>query len=187
MNDDARWSRWSMTRREMLGASAAALALPLLSARPVAALSRFTFAARFFTAAEFAMVDELSDMIIPTDDHSPGARAARVAGEIDRRVADTVESDRRERWHVGLRAVNDLSREMAGKPFMEATPAERLAVLTRMAVAESDPKTPAERFFKQIKSATAQAYYTSKIGIHQDQDYKGNVYQTGEYAGFDAT
>ena len=26
-----------------------------------------------------------------------------------------------------------------------------------------------------------QAYYTSKIGIHVDQEYKGNVYQPGEY------
>ena len=35
--------------------------------------------------------------------------------------------------------------------------------------------------------AAAQAYYESKIGIHTDQHYKGNVYQTGEYAGFDPT
>ena len=59
--------------------------------------------------------------------------------------------------------------------------------LTRMASAESSPTTPAERFFGQIKGATGQAYYTSKIGIHQDQQYKGNVFQPGEFAGFDAT
>jgi hypothetical protein len=171
----------------MLGASAAALVLPLLSARPLAALTERAFAARFFTPAEFAMVDELSDMIIPTDDVSPGARAARVAGEIDRRLADTIEPEPKERWRAGLRAVNDLAREMTGKAFMEATPEQRLAVLTRMAANEGDPKTPAERFFGQLKRSTARAYYSSKIGIHQDQHYKGNVYQTGEYAGFDPT
>ena len=180
-------SRWSMTRREMLGASAAALVLPLLSSRPLLALTEHAFAARFFTPAEFAMVDELSDMIIPTDEVSPGARAARVAGEIDRRMADTVESEPRERWRTGLRAVNDLAREMTGKTFMQATPEQRLAVLTRMAANEAEPKTPAERFFAQIKRATTRAYYTSKIGIHQDQRYKGNVLQTGEYAGLDPT
>jgi hypothetical protein len=183
-------SRWSMTRREMLGATAAALVLPLLSARPLVALERYTVAARYFTPAEFTMVDELSDMIIPTDDVSPGARAARVAGEIDRRLADLVEPERSERggrWRTGLRAVNDLAREMTGKSFMQATPAQRLEVLTRMADAEKDPKTPAEKFFGQLKGSTAQAYYTSKIGIHTDQHYKGNVYQQGEYAGFDAT
>lgn len=132
-------------------------------------------------------MDELSDIIIPTDDHSPGARAARVAGEIDRRLADMGESERRNRWHAGLKAVDDLSREMNGKSFLRATPADRLAVVTKMAAAEKDPKTPAERFFGQIKSATARAYYTSKIGIHTEMGYLGNVFQTGEYAGFDAT
>ena len=47
--------RWMMTRREMLGASAAALMLPLLEARPLAALTRFNFAARVFSPAEFAL------------------------------------------------------------------------------------------------------------------------------------
>ncbi|MEO8561708.1 MAG: gluconate 2-dehydrogenase subunit 3 family protein [bacterium] len=185
MTDDR--SRWTLTRRELLGVTASALVLPLLSSRPLEALSRFTFAARFFTPAEFALVDELSDMIIPTDDHSPGARAARVAGEIDRRLADTVENERRDRFRAGLRAVDDLSREMNGKIFLQATPADRLAVLTKMAAAEKDPKSPAEKFFGQIKRDSARAYYGSKIGIHTDMEYKGNVYQTGEYAGFDAT
>ena len=187
MSDDT--SRWTaaLTRREMLGASAAALVLPLLSARPLAALTEHAFAARFFTPAEFALVDELSDMIIPTDDVSPGARAARVAGEIDRRFADSLDAQRKERFRAGLRAVNDLAREMTGGAFLRATPEQRLAVLTRMAANERDPKTPAEQFFGQIKRATAQAYYTSRIGIHQDQQYKGNVLQTGEYAGFDPT
>jgi hypothetical protein len=180
-------SKWTISRREMIGATAAALVLPLLSARPLAALSRFNFAPRYFTPAEFALVDELSDMIIPTDDHSPGARAARVAGEIDRRFADQGESERRDKWRTGLHSVDDLSREMNGKTFLQATPAQRLDVLTKMAAAESDPKTPAERFFGQIKNATARAYYTSKIGIHTEMGYLGNVYQTGEYAGFDAT
>jgi hypothetical protein len=56
-----------------------------------------------------------------------------------------------------------------------------------MAANEEEAKTPAEKFFGLLKRSTARAYYTSKIGIHDDQHYKGNVYQTGEYAGFDPT
>ena len=191
-------TRWTMTRREMLGASAAALVLPLLNARPLAALTERAFAARFFTPAEFAMVDELSDIIIPTDEVSPGARAARVAGEIDRRLADSLDKRQQQAWHDGLRAVNDLAREMTGKTFMQASADQRIAVLTRMESMvdetpgsrrgrRADPKSALGGFFRQIKGATTRAYYTSKIGIHQDQHYKGNVYQTGEYAGFDPT
>ena len=190
--------RWTMTRREMLGASAAALVLPLLNARPLAALTERAFAARFFTPAEFAMVDELSDIIIPTDEVSPGARAARVAGEIDRRLADSLDTRQQQQWRDGLRAVNDLAREMTGKTFMQASADQRIEVLTRMESMvdetpgsrrgrRADPKSALGSFFRQIKGATSRAYYTSKIGIHQDQHYKGNVYQTGEYAGLDPT
>ena len=45
--------------------------------------------------------------------------------------------------------------------------------------------TPAERFFGLLKRSTTRAYYSSKVGIHQDQHYKGNVVQPGEYAGMD--
>jgi hypothetical protein len=190
--------RWTMTRREMLGATAAALVLPLLDARPLAAFTERAFAARFFTPAEFAMVDELSNIIIPDDEVSPGARAARVAGEIDRRLADSLDKRQQQAWHDGLRAVNDLSREMNGKSFMQATADQRVEVLTHMEslvdetpgarrARRADPKSALGGFYRQLKGSTARAYYTSKIGIHQDQHYKGNVYQTGEYAGFDPT
>jgi hypothetical protein len=185
MSDDN--SPWMLTRREMLGATASALLIPLLSPRLLTAMSPFTFAARFFTPAEFAMVDELSEMLIPTDDHSPGARAARVAGEIDRKLSETLETEWQTRWRSGLQGVDALSVELNGSRFMQATPEQRMAVLTQMAAGEEDPKTPAQKFFGQLKGATAQSYYTSKVGIHVDQQYKGNVYQQGEYAGFDVT
>ncbi len=175
-----------LSRREMLAATAAALVTPLL---PVGAGTPTPQprAAGFLTAAELALLDELTELIIPTDDHSPGARAAAVAGYIDGRLAESLEPDWQARWRSGLQAVDGLSREVNGKPFLEATPDQRVAVLTRMAAGESDPKTPAERFFRELKWWTVRGYYTSKIGIQMDQEYKGNVYQQGDYAGFDAT
>src|SRR5262249_39521038 len=44
---------------------------------------------RFFTPDEFAMLDELSELIIPADEHSPGAREAKVAEFIDGRLAES--------------------------------------------------------------------------------------------------
>jgi hypothetical protein len=173
-----------ISRREMIQqTAAAAAALPLVSALPPLA----PVPPKFFTPAEFALVDELSDMIIPTDAQSGGARAAGVAAYIDGRLAESFEKEPPQRWRAGIKALEALSREMHGKTFMASTPEQRLALLTRIAAAESDPKTDAEKFFKEIKGSTVQAYYTSKIGIHDDQHYKGNVIQPGEYAGYDAT
>ncbi|MBI2073032.1 MAG: gluconate 2-dehydrogenase subunit 3 family protein [Gemmatimonadetes bacterium] len=177
----------SLSRREMIQTTAAALAAaPLLTAGAVAACSRGA-PGRFLTAAEFALLDQLTELIIPTDDHSPGARAARVAGYIDGRLAESLDPEWQALWRAGLQAVDALSRELNGTPFLEAAPDQRVAVLTRMAAGDSDPKTPPERFFNQLKRWTVRGYYTSEIGIHDDQEYQGNGYQRGEFAGFDAT
>jgi len=178
----------TISRRDMLkttAAAAAAASLPLVQAAPGSLPAPKP---KFFTAAEFALVDEMGDMIIPTDAQSAGARAAACAAFIDKSLAEAFEKDEPQKWRTGIAAVEALSREMnGGKTFMQATPAQRLALLTRIAAAEKDPKTDAEKFFKQIKSGTINAYYTSKIGIHDDQHYKGNVIQPGDYAGYDAT
>ncbi len=185
--DDGRTSPESLSRREMIAATAAALATPLLNVRAVATSPARDVPPRFLTAAELALLDELTELIIPADDHSPGARAAGVAAYIDGRLAESLEPDWQERWRAGLHAVDGMSRERHGKPFLQATPDQRAALLTELAAGEQDPKTPLDHFFKELKRWTVRAYYTSKIGIHVDQEYKGNVYQRGEYAGFDAT
>ncbi|HXG98070.1 MAG TPA: gluconate 2-dehydrogenase subunit 3 family protein [Gemmatimonadales bacterium] len=178
----------TISRREMIqqtAAAAAAASLPLANGVPNPKSQAPK--PKFFTSAEFAVVDEMSDMIIPTDQQSAGARAAGVAIFIDGRLAEAFEKDEGQRWRAGIAAVEAVSREMHGKGFMASSAEQRLALLTRIAAAESDPKTDAEKFFKQIKGGTIRAYYTSKIGIHDDQQYKGNVIQPGEYAGYDAT
>ncbi len=179
------------SRRDMIkgmaatAAAAAAASLPVRSVLPNPESGILT--PKFFTPAEFALVDAMSDMIIPTDAQSGGARAAGCAVYIDARLAEAFEKDEPARWRAGIKAVEAVSQEMHAKPFLASTPEQRLALLTRIAAAESDPKTDAEKFFREIKSATIRAYYTSKIGIHDDQRYKGNVIQPGEYAGYDAT
>jgi len=136
----------------------------------------------FFTPEELALVDELSELIIPTDDHSPGARAAKVASYIDARLAEAFEEKDRTAWRDGLKAVEQLSREMTGKPFLQSSPAERIATLTRMAQNEGKPQKPEELFFAELKSRVVSAYYTSEIGIKQEMEYKGNTYLT-EFVG----
>ena len=181
-----------VSRREMLKiAAGAVVAAPLvgasLKAKATATDSAGGAAALlFFTPDEFAMVDELTDLIIPTDEHSPGARAAHCAAFIDSQLAEAWDPGSKNEWRDGLKLVNQLSQEMNGTPFMQATHDQRIAVLTRMARNQNKPAKPEEQFFAELKGRTAHAYYTSKIGIHQEMEYKGNTYQK-EYSGFDAT
>ena len=173
-----------MNRRELLltltGAAALATQVPLqlTAAEPGKPL--------YFTRDEFTTLDTLTELIVPTDVHSPGAKAAGVAAYIDKSVAEAFLSEEKESWRKGLALVNQLSHSMNGKPFNSATPQQQVAVLTVMAKNEKDPKTPAEKFFTQLKQTTASTYYSSSIGIHKEMNYKGNVLLQ-QFVGYDAT
>ena len=176
-----------LSRRELLklGAGAAfGVALTGLDARAVAEAVRQ--APLFFTKEEFALVDELTELIIPADDHSPGARAALVAGYIDFRLSDSFDDQPRTLWRDGLKLIERLSKEMHGRPFVASAREQQIALLTRISQNEAKPTKPEELFFKELKSRTARAYYTSKIGIHSEMGYKGNV-SLKEFVGYDAT
>ena len=58
----------SLSRREMIAATAAALAAPLLPAKAVTAPAAVGLSGKFLTAAEYALLDELTELIIPVDD-----------------------------------------------------------------------------------------------------------------------
>lgn len=140
----------------------------------------------FLTTSELALLDELSEMIIPTDAHSPGARAAKVAAYIDMQLGEAFEPDDKTTWRDGLTRVNNLSQTTNGVPFMQASAEQRVAVLTKMAENEEKPVTPEEKFFVELKSRVVDAYYSSEVGIKQEMEYKGNSYLT-EFVGTDVS
>jgi hypothetical protein len=178
-------SEGDLTRREIIKMGAIAVAMTGLDRNKfLEAIQNKT--PLFFTSDEFAVVDELTEMIIPTDDHSPGAREAQVAAYIDFRLSDSFEEEPRTVWRNGLKLIEQLSQEMHGRTFMTCTPEQRVALLTRISQNEPAPSKPEELFFRELKSQTARAYYTSKIGIHNEMEYKGNV-SLKEFVGYDAT
>ena len=164
------------SRRDLIRIAAGAVAIAPLAAQSAPA---------FFTSDEFRMVDELSEIIIPADDHSPGARAAGVAAYLDKSLAEAFEDKPRQEFRDGLHTVDKLCHDMHHTSFLEATPEQRVAVVARMARGEKNPKKPEEKFFVQIKFATAHAYYTSDIGIHKEIEYKGNT-MLNQFVGYDA-
>jgi hypothetical protein len=149
-----------------LGALAEA-ASQTLTARAVPSGSAWTsgdYQLQFFSPDENRLLDELMEVIMPADDHSPGAHAAQVSLFADLMVSTGSRSEQ-ERWRQGLQAM----REEAGR----TSTAQALA---KAAAAESHPATAFDRFFVTLKQMTVDGYYTSEIGIHQDLNYQGNTY-----------
>jgi Gluconate 2-dehydrogenase subunit 3 len=189
-HDLTEWGRpeGDLTRRELLkAAAAAAAAVPLVPGEALAAsIAVPTGTPRFFTRAQYALVDELTEILIPTDEHSGGARAAGVAAYIDSRLADAVELEPKQQFLAGLARVDQIAHETKGGPFMSLTPADREAIVTKIASEESAPESAEGKFFVQLKRHTVRGYYSSKIGIHDEMEYKGNVMQE-EYSGIDVS
>ena len=131
---------------------------------PLTAWSAQKYKLRFFTAEENALLDQLMEMVIPADAHSPGARAAQVSLFADLMVATSGEAIRKQ-WRQGLRLIEE---EAAQSSLAEA--------LAKAAAHEEHPTTNLEHFFAELKRMTVNGYYTSEIGIHRDLEYQGNTY-----------
>src|SRR5215207_5401750 len=132
-------------------------------------------APKFFTAQELATVDVISELIIPADDHSPGARAAEVPAFIDLMVSEAP-AETKTLWRDGLASVDKMSQAKFSQPFSKASAEQQTQLLTEISKNEMKPQTPDARFFKAIKNLTIDGYYTSEIGIKKDLQYKGNTY-----------
>ncbi len=171
-----------LNRRDLIrifgAASAAFTTLQLPAAVPGAPL--------FFSKDEFALLDTLTELIIPADGHSPGAHEAGVAVYIDRMVAEAYLPEDKTSWRQGLAALNQLSQSMHNTVFLKSPKAQQIRLLKQIAAAEQSPNTEPEKFFTQLKQTTAFAYYTSSIGIHQDMNYKGNVI-LDKFVGYEAS
>jgi len=127
-----------------------------------------TYRLQFFTIEENDLLDRIAEMILPADDHSPGAHEARVSLYVDLVVANSPPSTQRQ-WKERLAAFASEFGKLAGPG--------QAAMLNRLAAAEPNPGSPAEHFFVDMKQAALAGYYTSQIGLLKELGYKGNTAQ----------
>ena len=80
-------------------------------------------------------------------------------------------------WTDGLQAVENDANKRFHKPFLECSSSQQDQIMAAMAANEGRLITELELFFRRLKEMTIKGYYTSRIGIHQDLEYKGNTPQ----------
>ena len=171
----------TLDRREMLKLAASVAVARAVARGEALAAPAAAAAPRFFTPHELALLDAIAETIIPADAHSPGAHAAGVAAYLDGKLAEKGDAipewaEERKAARAHLAALDALSRAMnGGKGFLEAGGEARTAVLKKASAGETSPQSPEEKAFKWVKVQAVEAYYSSKIGIHQEMEYKGNV------------
>ena len=137
---------------------------------------------KFFTAAEWAIVRTLADIVIPADARSGSATDARAPEFIDFILDDPLAELRdRERLQTRMRGgLAWFERECvrrSGKGFVEASAEERKGLVDDVAWPEKarPEMEPGAAFFTLFRDLVASGFWSSKIGI-DDLRFMGNTF-----------
>jgi len=184
MSEQAEYSRRDLLRHIGGAMSLAAGGGALLSAQDAQhvhqavasdrAAQRGPYQPKALTAHEYATLEHLSGVIIPADEHSPGAIEAGAAAFIDFLCAASDEM--LAIYTGGIAWLDDQMRRRAGgQDFVHAAAAQQTALLDLIAWRKnaSPELNPGIRFFTWARRMVADAYYTSPIGV-KDLGYMGN-------------
>jgi len=125
----------------------------------------------FFTAPEYAMIERLTDIIIPTDS-TPGAREAGVSEFIDLMVSR--DPNLQQDFRTGLSWLNSHSQNNSGKAFLSLNPDQQVTLLESLAYKKKfrPGEERGRKFFGLIREYTVMGFYTSEIGL-KELDFPG--------------
>jgi glucoside 3-dehydrogenase (cytochrome c) hitch-hiker subunit len=127
---------------------------------------------QFFDRSDFDALQAFTEILIPTDD-TPGAREAHCAHYIDFVLQASLEAapETVRQWRGAMTALRQ-----AG--FHAADAAGRAALVEAMSRPERDRGAahPAYSAYRLVKQQNAYAFYTSRTGMIEALDYRGNSY-----------
>jgi gluconate 2-dehydrogenase gamma chain len=148
------------------------------AAKPAAAKAKGAFKPKFFTAAEYATVVMLSNIIIPKDERSGSASDAGVPEFIDFTMAETLsdQPDRQTAIRGGLAWLDNESLKRFNGTFTKVTDAQRTQILDDIAFPKKAKPEMSHgvRFFNGFRDLVASGFFSSKVGV-ADLQYMGNV------------
>lgn len=126
-----------------------------------------------FNAHEFKTLERLADLIIPADDHSPGALEAHAAEWIDYMAGNSPELA--EIFTGGFGWLDRHMQQHHAVDFVDAKREQQSAILDVIAFQKNEtPENAAGiRFFTWARNLVTDAYYTSPVGV-KDLGYMGN-------------
>ena len=90
-----------------------------------------------FSAEDVALLDEIADTILPRT-KTPGAKDAGVGPFMALMVTDTYHAPQQKAFKDGMRAVDEAAKKAANVGFLQATPQQRVAVLTELDKQQKD-------------------------------------------------
>ena len=126
----------------------------------------------FFAPDDFAALRSFTEILIPTDD-TPGAREAHCAHYIDfvMQASNEANPKLREQWRAAMAAL-----KTAGFHAADAAGKEQLVEAMSKPERDRTATHPAYAAYRLIKQQNTFAFYTSRAGMIEALDYRGNSY-----------
>ena len=120
------------------------------------------------TATEADLLEAVVDRLIPSDQHGPGAKDARVTHYIDRALGGALASSKAA-YSAGLASLDRYARSSRGKPFLELSNTDRESMLIDVETGAATGFTGSSaQFFAMMLNHTRQ-------GMFGDPYYGGNA------------
>ncbi|HEX4230822.1 MAG TPA: gluconate 2-dehydrogenase subunit 3 family protein [Bryobacteraceae bacterium] len=126
---------------------------------------------RFFNAKEFSALQSFTEILIPAGD-TPGAREAHCAHFIDFLLASADEVPTLQKtWRDAIKTLDELG-------FLTADRQRQEAMIAEMSLPERDATAHHQGFpvYLLIKRENTFAFYTSRPGLIENLDYRGDSY-----------
>ncbi len=137
-----------------------------------------------FSPEDISFLDEVGETIIPATD-TPGAKEAKIGEFMHTIVRDCYNKTDQDIFIAGMGKLNEASKTMNGKYFLEASPDERNKLLTALDkeqknyTANKKPDDP-PHYFRMMKELTVWGYFTSEPGATKALRY---IAVPGKYEG----
>ncbi|HXB31048.1 MAG TPA: gluconate 2-dehydrogenase subunit 3 family protein [Puia sp.] len=137
-----------------------------------------------FSPEDTSFLDEVGETIIPATD-TPGAKDAKIGEFMHTIVRDCYNKTDQDIFIAGMAKLNDASKTMNGKYFLESSPEERKKLLIALDKEQKDyaaSKKPTDptHYFRMMKELTIWGYFTSEPGATKALRY---IAVPGRYEG----
>jgi gluconate 2-dehydrogenase gamma chain len=127
---------------------------------------------RALTAHQADLLDRIAELLVPSDEHGPGATEAMAVRYIDRALAGAL-AEQKDAYRVGLDALEAYAKKTRGAPFLKLSETNQISLLIDV---ESGTATGADvgfagssaQFFALVRGHVMQ-------GTFGDPHYGGNV------------
>ena len=121
---------------------------------------------QFFSREDFARIERLAELIIPSDE-TPGALEAGAAEFVDFMVAH--DTEQQQPMRTGLAWIQEQTAGRFARPFLELSEAQQVSLLEPLAYEAKyrEGEEVGREFFRRVKELTLMGFYSSEIGYRE--------------------